>query len=96
MIEDPDFAAGNDLLPYKPEAATGKRKRTGTATPSKAKGKAVDPTFRDEADLEVLSSKTKKRASPKKAKDKEKRLRRFRQHAPASYLEKLQRATTQR
>lgn len=96
MIEDPKPADGSDSLPKKSQAVTGKRKRTATATPSKAIGKAVELALDDEAELEVSSLKKKKRASPKKVNAEEKRLRRYRQHAPASYHEKLNRATTQR
>jgi hypothetical protein len=96
MIEDPVNAASSDVPPPKPVSAAKKRKRTATATPAKGKGKLVDHTFGDEAEVQSPSSKKKNRASPKKHKDEEKRLRRFRQHAPGSYLEKLQRATTQR
>ncbi|KAK4694014.1 hypothetical protein P7C71_g3489, partial [Lecanoromycetidae sp. Uapishka_2] len=95
MIEDPQKGAGIDGSPAKPESPAKKRKRSATSTPSKTKGKAVDLTFDDEAGIEAPSSK-KKRASPKKVKDEEKRLKRFRQHAPSSFQEKLHRATTQR
>ncbi|KAL9125330.1 MAG: hypothetical protein Q9217_005450 [Psora testacea] len=79
----------------KPESSTGKRKRTATSTPSKTKTPTTDPT--EEADIEYPSpSKKKKKASPEKGTSEEKRLKRFRDHAPHSYLEKLYRATTQR
>ena len=74
---------------------TRKRKRNATAAPSKAEMPAMDLMAEEEAEL-VKPSPTKKKATPHEAKDKEKRLRRFRDHAPASYLEKLHRATTQR
>ena len=74
---------------------TRKRKRNATAAPSKTEKPAMDLMAEEEAELAKPSS-TKKKATPQKAKDNEKRLRRFRQHAPASYLEKLHRATTQR
>ena len=75
------------------EPLTKKRKRTATSTPSKL----VDLTNDDDArEVASPSKKKKKAATPKKATDEEKRLRRFRQHAPSTYLEKLHRATTQR
>lgn len=81
---------------------TRKRKRDATAAPSKAEKPVIDLMAEDEAlmaedEAEMAKpSPTKKKASPQKAKDNERRLRRFRDHAPASYLEKLHRATTQR
>ncbi len=74
---------------------TRKRKRNATAAPSKAAKSVTDLMAEEEAES-VKPSPTKKKATPHKAKDNEKRLRRFRDHAPASYLEKLHRATTQR
>ena len=74
---------------------TRKRKRDATAASSKAEKPIMDLMAEEEAEL-AKPSPRKKKATPKKAKDNEKRLRRFRDHAPASYLEKLHRATTQR
>ena len=74
---------------------TRKRKRDATAAPSKAEKPVIDLMAEENAEM-VKPSATKKEATPRKAKDNEKRLRRFRDHAPASYLEKLHRATTQR
>ncbi|KAL2055588.1 hypothetical protein ABVK25_004396 [Lepraria finkii] len=72
--------------------ATGATSRKG-----KEKGKAIDLTAEDDAQVQSPPSKKKKKgASPREVKDEEKRLRRFRQYAPSSYLEKLNRATTQR
>ena len=79
--------------PLKTSSTTGKRKRTATSQ----KKAAVDD-LGDETSVDVKNpspSKVQKR-SPKKPKDEEKRLRRHRSYAPSSYLEKLQRATTQR
>ncbi|KAK3171139.1 hypothetical protein OEA41_003223 [Lepraria neglecta] len=77
---------------------TEKKKRVTRTTlrKGKGKGKAIDLTAEDDAQVQSPPSKKKKGASPRKAKDEEKRLRRFRQHVPSSYLEKLNRATTQR
>ena len=74
---------------------TRKRKRDATAASSKAENPVMDLMAEEETKT-AKPSPTKKKAIPKKAKDNEKRLRRFRDHAPASYLEKLHRATTQR
>lgn len=71
-----------------PDAASKKRKRN---IEIKA---LVDLTNDDDAQASSSPSK-KKKATPRK-KDEEKRLRRFRQKAPGSFLEKLHRATTQR
>ncbi len=59
--------------------------------PSKA---VVDHVNDDEA--QAVSSPPKKKRVNLQKKDEEKRLRRFRQKAPGSYLDKLHRATTQR
>ena len=80
--------------PSNAEPSNKKRKRTATSTPSKV---LVDLTSdHDAGDLMSPSKKKKKNATPKKGKDEEKRLRRFRSHAPSTYSEKLHRATTQR
>ena len=94
MIEDHaiapvDMAAGSDSHISK------KRRMAATSTP-KSKGPAIDPTQHDENQVQHPSAKKKKNTSSRKAKDEEKRLRRFRGHAPSSYLERLNRATTQR
>ena len=74
---------------------TRKRKRDATATPSKAQQPVVDLMAEEETEMAKPSPK-KKKAGPQKAKIEAKRLKRFRDHAPGSYLEKLHRATTQR
>ena len=84
-----------DELTSASEPTTRKRKRDATAAPSKAEKPVIDLTEEEEAESAKPSPK-KKKASPQKAKDTEKRLKRFRDHAPGSYLEKLHRATTQR
>lgn len=60
-----------------------------------APSKAVVDHANDNDAQSVSSPPKKKRATPRKA-DEEKRLKRFRQKPPGSYLEKLHRATTQR
>ena len=89
--EDPE----KDELTSASGPMTRKRKRDATATPSKAQKPVVDSMAEEEAKMANPSPK-KKKASLQKAKDDEKRLRRFRDHAPGSYLERLHRATTQR
>ena len=81
---------------------TRKRKRDATAAPSKVEQPVTEVMVEEEEEPAKAPSTKKaetsptKKTTPQKAKDKEKRLRRFRDHAPASYLEKLHRATTQR
>ena len=89
--EDPE----KDELASASVPMTRKRKRNATAAPSKAEKPVMGPMAEEEAET-AKPSPTKKKAASQKAKDEEKRLRRFRDHAPASYLEKLHRATTQR
>ena len=72
-----------------------KREMAATSTP-KSKGLVMDPTQLDENQVQYPPAKKKKGISPRKAKDEEKRLRRFRGQAPSSYLERQNRATTQR
>ena len=93
-------ASSQPSPPLKSMSSTKKRKRTATSTPSKTKTQVIDLTGDD---VEIASpSKKKKRKvarldkSPTKGKTEEKRLKRFRDHAPGSFLEKLHRATTQR
>ena len=94
MIEDHaialvDKAAGSGPPPSK--------KRKLPATPSsKSKSPFVDLTQQDRNEVSSPTAKRKGGASTRKAKTEEKRLRRFRSHAPSSYLERLNRATTQR
>jgi len=93
MLEDSKTPGGNGSPLPKPEPNSKKRKRTATSTPSKT---AIDLTNDYDGQDSPTSSKKKKAATPRKSKDEEKRLRRFRQKAPSTYLEKLHRATTQR
>ena len=96
MIEDKEYATEAERSPTRSEPPTKKRKRNATVTPRKGKGKVPELTAIDDAQIQSPPSKRKEAASPRKTKDEEKRLRRFRQHAPSSYVEKLNRATTQR
>ena len=79
----------------------GKRARTQPAHTTRAGGKrAIDLTTspdNENQDQDILLTSPKKKAATKKrAKDEEKRLRQFRVKAPKSYLDKLERATSQR
>ena len=94
MIEDHaiapvDKASDSGSLPLK------KRKMPATFS-SKNKMPGLDLTQQDRNEASSPMAKRKKDASARKAKNEEKRLRRFRSHAPSSYLERLNRATTQR
>lgn len=87
--------------PFSSQSDPPKEKRAratrATSRKGKEKGKVIDLTAEDDAQVKSPPSKKKKKgASPREVKDEEKRLRRFRQYAPSSYLEKLNRATTQR
>lgn len=96
-VQSDDMIEDNALVPLGqgllPDPASKKRKRTATSTPRKTKELVGDLASEHDTLDFSLSSKKNKGASPPIS---EKRLRRFRQHAPASYLEKLSRATTQR
>ncbi|KAL8770327.1 MAG: hypothetical protein Q9209_003963 [Squamulea sp. 1 TL-2023] len=70
-----------------PKAGAGKRKRASTA---KAKSE-----MEDQKKTPLSTPKKRKTASPKKE-DEEKRLRHFRSHAPSTYLQRLERAQSQR
>ena len=82
-----------EVHPSNPKSSSNKRKRPASSTPTK--GNVVDLT-EDGDDQAVSASPNRKKASPRKAQDVEKRLRKFRHYAPQTYLEKLHRATTQR
>ena len=92
MIEDRATSLVDKAAGFDP-AVSKKRKMAATSTP-KSKGPVMNLT--DETRVHSPSAKKKKGASSRKAKDGEKRMRRFRLHAPSSYLERLNRATTQR
>lgn len=92
MIEDKRILPVDTAAGFEP---AGSKKRNMAATP-KRKGPVMDPTQEDDTQVHSPPTKKKKGASSRKAKDEEKRLRRFRPHAPSSYLERLNRATTQR
>ena len=72
-----------------------KRRMAATSTP-KNKGPVMNLTQHDENEVQYPPVKKKKGVSLRKAKDEEKRLRRFRGHPPSSYLERLNRAISQR
>ena len=90
--EDPE----KDELATTSGPTTRKRKRNATAAPSKAEKPVMDLMAEEEAESAKPSPTKKKKVPPAEVKDNEKRLRRFRDHAPGSYMEKLHRATTQR
>ena len=94
MLEEQAPSLVSKLARSEPTASK-KRKMTVTSTP-KRKGTVVDLTQEDETQTYYPLGKKMKGASSHKAKDEEKRLRRFRPHPPQSYLERLNRATTQR
>ena len=94
MIEDHAIAPVDEAACFD-SSASKKRKMAATSTP-KSKGPVVDLTRQDETQINSPPTKKKKGASSRKKIDGEKRLRRFRPHAPSSYLERLNRATTQR
>ena len=91
MIEDYAIAPVDEAACFDSSAS----KKRKMATP-KSKGPVVDLTQQDETQINSPPTKKKKGASSRKKIDGEKRLRRFRPHAPSSYLERLNRATTQR
>ncbi|KAL9073231.1 MAG: hypothetical protein Q9161_003063, partial [Pseudevernia consocians] len=93
MIEDHTISPVDKAACSEPTASK-KRKMAATSTP-KTKGPVVDLTQEDETQAPSPPAKKNKGASSRKPKDEEKRLRRFRAHAPSSYLERLNRATTQ-
>lgn len=78
------------------DAHTSKKRRMAATSTPKSKGPVMNPTQQDENEVQYPSAKKKKGISHRKAKGEEKRLRRFRGYPPSSYLERLNRATTQR
>ena len=94
MIED-QTTAPVDKATSSESIVSKKRKRAATST-SQSRGPVVDLTQQDDSQYCYPPAKKKKASSSRKAKYEEKRLRRFRAHAPSSYLERLRRATTQR
>jgi hypothetical protein len=78
-----------------PGAEGKKRKRVPDRTSGTSSGKVNSPTH-VETDLLSTPANKKGKKSTAASVEKEKRLRRFRQKAPQTYLEKLHRATTQR
>ena len=94
MIEDQEIASVT-MATCSHFHPSKKRKMAATST-SKSKEPFVDLNQQDEAQSNHPPAKKKKAASSRTGKGGEKRLRRFRSHAPSSYLERLNRATTQR
>lgn len=94
MIDDSAILTMNKAAGFEP-AGLKKRKMAAKFT-SKSDGPIMDLTQEDDTQAHSPPAKKKKGVSSRKAKEEEKRLRRFRAHAPSSYLERLNRATTQR
>ena len=89
-----------DLPSVRESCHTSSKLKTNSTKTSKSK-KAVDndngyATFPTEDASSPFQEKEKKSQPPTKDKNEEKRLRVFRKRAPLSYLEKLERATSQR
>ena len=78
-----------------PEVTSKKRPRDATSTLTAAPGNTQGLALTD-AECTVTPPEKKPKLSSLEAIPEEKRLRRFRKHAPSTYLEKLERATTQR
>lgn len=78
------------------ESPASKKRKVPAALSRKRKETTPDLTLEDGFQNPSSLAKKKKGASSCNKKDEEKRLRRFRQHPPSSYLERLNRATTQR
>ncbi|MCJ1279736.1 hypothetical protein MMC21_007560 [Puttea exsequens] len=95
MIEEYSILETRVVSPES-EPPTKKRKGNVTTKSTTPKKQVIDLTAADDVSTQASPSKKGKKATSKKAKDEEKRLRRFRDNAPSSYLEKLHRATTQR
>jgi len=79
--------------------STVKRRKTTTTSASTLGGKVklIDLTGDDDEEVEIVTPPKKKRSkAAATSQDEEKRLKMFRKKAPLSYLEKLNRALTQR
>ena len=87
-LEDPIKRSG-------PRSTNEKRKRVDNNAPITLSGNVDNPT-RKKIDRNASQDDRKAKKSSRKEAAEEKRLRRFRKSPPQSYLEKLERATTQR
>lgn len=89
----------NQLTKTGPTSPTVPKRRkvinTPTSTP-RGKAKVIDLTGDDEDNLEIVTPSKRRRSKAKTGQDEEKRLKMFRKSAPLSYLDKLNRAQTQR
>ena len=94
MIEDHAIASAKKTECF--ESTASKKRKIRAASPAKRKEPSPDLTSEDAFQTQSPPAKKKKGASSCNKKDEEKRSRRFRQHPPSSYLERLERATTQR
>ncbi|KAL8685246.1 MAG: hypothetical protein Q9224_005896 [Gallowayella concinna] len=86
-VIDDELSIFSPYAPDTPKATPRKRKQPST---SEIKG-----DWKHGSGTPESTPKKRKTASPKK-KDEEKRLRQFRAHAPGTYLQKLERAQSQR
>ena len=94
MIEDQEIASVTRSTCS--HSHSSKKRKMAAISTSKSKEPFVDLNQQDEVQSYYPPGKKKKGASSRNGKGGEKRLRRFRPHAPSSYLERLNRATTQR
>ena len=95
MIEDHAISSAKNTACS--ESTALKKRKIPATSPPKSKGPTRDLTLEDGFQTHSpLAKKKKKGASSCNKKDEEKRSRRFRPHPPSSYLERLNRATTQR
>ena len=94
MIEDHAISSAKKTECF--ESTASKKRKIPSASPAKRKESNPDLTLEDGFQTSSPLAKKKKGASSCNKKDEEKRSRRFRRHPPSSYLERLNRATTQR
>ena len=94
MIEDHAISSAEETECF--ESTALKKRKIPAASPAKRKEPTPDLTLEDGLKTPSPLAKKKKATSSCKKKDEEKRSRRFRWHPPSSYLERLNRATTQR
>ena len=95
MIEDHVISSAKKTECF--ESTASKKRKIPAASPPKRKEPTPGLTLEDGFQSHSpLAKKKKKGASSCNKKDEEKRTRRFRQHPPSSYLERLDRAITQR
>jgi len=98
MVQDLNMGIPEDTPPAQTGASsTNERKRAATSSrPRKETAAVIDLTATDDLHTVSPTSKKKSRTVAKKGELQEKRLRRFRVKPPGTYLERLERARTQR